>query len=71
MYVIIVCATNDDAIDLLILFAIFGRVDCFEVGEGHEDRLPVCIVLGFDVSPSVVVLALLGLILTITVHVLC
>lgn len=71
MHVIVVCATDDDTVDLLILFTVLDGVNSFEVGQGHEDRLPVSIVLGFNVGPSIVVLGLLGLILCITVHVLC
>lgn len=71
MNVIVVCAADDDTVDLLILFTVLDGVNSFEVGQGHEDRLPVSIVLGFNVGPSIVVLGLLGLILCITVHVLC
>lgn len=50
MDVVIVCAADDNPLDVAVR-SLLGRVDVFEMGEALLDGLPVVVMLGLDVWP--------------------
>lgn len=54
MHVVVIGASDDDAVDVGV-GNVLGRVDAFEVREDLKDGLPLAVVAGLEVGPTIVV----------------